>query len=251
MTETAAKLPELPDAEWNRILCVVAHPDDMEYGASAAVAHWTMAGKTVGYLLLTTGEAGMQIPPSEAGPLRAREQQKACACVGVDHLTILTYPDGMLEYSLGMRQDIARVIREFRPDAVVTANFDAEAYGSFNQADHRIAGLVTVDAVRDADNAWVFRELAEEGLAKWGAKALLVAGHSQPTHAVAVDSDAVAASIASLEAHEAYLEALPGHPKPAEFILEILREAGQAMGTQHAVAFRVYDMGGLGGSGEP
>lgn len=250
MTETAARLPELPDAEWNRILCVVAHPDDMEYGASAAVAHWTKTGKTVGYLLLTTGEAGMQIPPSEAGPLRAREQQKACASVGVDHLTILTYPDGMLEYSLGLRRDIARVIREFRPDAVLTANFDIEAYGSFNQADHRIAGLVTVDAVRDADNTWVFGELADEGLAKWSTKALLVAGHPQPTHAVVVDSGAVAASVASLEAHEAYLEAIVGHPQPAEFIPEILRKAGQTMGTEYAVAFRVSDMGGLGGSDE-
>lgn len=251
MTETAPTLPALPDDEWSRILCVVAHPDDMEYGASAAVAHWTRQGKTVAYLLLTTGEAGMQIPPEEVGPLRAQEQQAACACVGVEQLTILNHPDGMLVYGLDLRLDIARVIREFRPDAVVTANFDVEAYGSFNQADHRVAGLVTVDAIRDADNTWVFRkELAEAGLPKWPTKALLIAGHPQPTHGVSVDQDAVDASIRSLESHEAYLEALPNHPKPAEFIPEVLRDGGAAMGTEYAVGFRVFDMGGFGGSEE-
>lgn len=251
MTETATTLPALPDADWTRILCVVAHPDDMEYGTSAAVAHWTQSGKTVAYLLLTSGEAGMQIPPEEVGPLRALEQQKACGCVGVERLEILNHPDGMLVYSLDLRRDIARVIREFRPDAVVTTNYDIEAYGGLNQADHRVAGLVTIDAIRDADNTWVFRkELAEQGLPKWPTKALLVAGHPAPTHGVVVDQAAVDASVASLESHSAYLEALPNHPKPAEFIPQILKESGAAMGTEYAVCFRVHDMGGLGGSAE-
>lgn len=247
---TTPTLPTLPDVDWHRILCVVAHPDDMEYGTSAAVAHWSRSGKQVAYLLLTAGEAGMQIPPEEVGPLRAQEQQRACACVGVEHLTILDHPDGMLVYSLDLRRDIARVIREFRPDAVVTANFDLEAYGSFNQADHRAAGLATVDAVRDADNTWVFQDLADEGLRKWSTKALLVAGHPHPTHGVIVEQQDVDASVASLASHEAYLEALPNHPKPEEFIPEVLREGGKATGQEYAVAFRVFDMGGFGGSEE-
>lgn len=52
-------LPALPDEDWSRVLCVVAHPDDMEYGSSAAVAAWTARGVEVTYLLLTSGEAGM------------------------------------------------------------------------------------------------------------------------------------------------------------------------------------------------
>ncbi|GAA1775546.1 PIG-L deacetylase family protein [Nostocoides vanveenii] len=241
--------PALPDASWARVLCVVAHPDDMEYGTSAAVATWTARGVDVTYLLLTKGEAGMQRPPEEVGPLRAGEQHQACASVGVHNLRILDHADGMLMPTLELRRDIARVIRQVRPDAVVTANFDVEAYGGLNQADHRAAGLATVDAVRDADNTWVFRELADdEGLPKWHTSALLVAGHPVATHAVAVDEQAVAASVASLEHHQAYLADLPGHPKPADFIPQILAQGGAAAGTGHAVLFRVYDLGGFASS---
>ena len=241
-------LPALPDAGWRRVLCVVAHPDDMEYGASAAVKHWTSQGVDVAYLLITSGEAGMGEAPEIVGPQRAVEQAKACEIVGVDQLTILNHPDGMLMPTLDLRRDIARVVRQFRPDAVMTANFDLEAYGGLNQADHRAAGLATVDAVRDADNTWIFRELAEnEGLPKWHTTALLVAGHPQPTHAVAVDQTDVDASVASLRAHELYLKHLPNHPDPGVFIPETLRAGGEAAGTEYAVLLRVYDLGGIAG----
>ena len=239
----SSMLPALPD-DWSRVLCVVAHPDDMEYGASAAVATWAERGVEVTYLLLTSGEAGMQRPPEEVGPIRAAEQRRACETVGVRDLRILDHPDGMLMPTLELRRDIARVIRQVRPDAVVTANFDFEAYGGLNQADHRAAGLATVDAVRDADNTWVFRDLADdEGLPKWHTRWLLVAGHPSPTHAVAVEGAAVAAAVASLECHAAYLADLPGHPVPAEFIPEILAHGGAAAGVAHAVLFKAYDFG--------
>ncbi|GAA3603110.1 PIG-L family deacetylase [Marihabitans asiaticum] len=239
-------LEPLPDRDLRRVLCVVAHPDDMEYGTSAAISAWTRRGVEVTYLLLTSGEAGMQVPPDEVGPVRAREQAAACEQVGVSNLRILDHPDGMLVYGLELRRDVARVIREVRPDAVVTTNFDVEAYGGLNQADHRVAGLVTVDAIRDADNTWVFRELAdEEGLAKWGTGWLLVAGHPEPTHGVEVQARDVESSVASLSCHEAYLAALPGHPAPEEFIPEILRQGGEALGVERAVTFRAYRMGGI------
>lgn len=241
-------LVTLDDTSWQRVLCVAAHPDDMEYGASAAVAAWSRRGIEVAYLLLTSGEAGMQRGPAEVGPLRAGEQRRACDRVGVSDLTILDFPDGMLVYSLDLRRAVARAVRRFRPDAVVTGVWDVEAYGGLNQADHRAAGLATVDGVRDADNTWVFPELArDEGLPKWHAKALLVAGHPLATHAVGVSDADVAAAVASLEAHEAYLGDLPGHPAPAAFIPQILRDGGAALGTEYAVTFRAFDLGGLAG----
>lgn len=242
------QLPALPDDAWSRVLCVVAHPDDMEYGASAAVAAWTARGVEVAYLLLTAGEAGMAEPPEVVAPIREREQRAACASVGVSDLRVLDHPDGMLEHGLSLRRDIARAVRTFRPDAVVTANFEVEAYGGLNQADHRAAGLAVVDGVRDADNAWVFRELADdEGLEKWHTTALLVAGHPEATHAKVVDQRAVDAAVASLRCHQAYLRHVRGHPDPGEFIPEILRSGGQAAGTAYAATFRMYDLGGLGG----
>lgn len=241
----AAELEALPDDGFRRVLCVVAHPDDVEYGTSAAVAEWTARGVEVAYLLLTSGEAGMQRPPSETGPLRAAEQQAACAVVGVERLQILNHPDGVLVYGLDLRRDIARVIRQLRPDVVVTGTWEDEPGWGLNQADHRATGMATVDAVRDADNTWVFRELAEtEGLEKWGADWLLVSGHTRPTHGVAVSPEAVEKAVASLEAHRAYLADLPDHPAPGDFIPELLAGQGKALGAEAAVLFRAYRLRG-------
>ncbi len=236
-----ADLELLPDHEFTRVLCVVAHPDDMEYGASAAVHRWTQAGVEVAYLLLTSGEAGMQSPPDVVGPLRALEQRQACDAVGVSELTILDHPDGMLQPDLDLRRSIAREIRRFRPDVVVTGTWEEEVDWGLNQADHRAAGLATLDACRDADNTWVFPELAaDEGLAKWGPTWLLVHGHTRPTHGVELADADVAAAVASLSAHKAYLADLPDHPQPADFIPGMLQGQGQALGAAHAMLFRAH-----------
>lgn len=235
----------LPDEDFRRVLCVVAHPDDVEYGTSAAVAEWTARGVEVAYLLLTTGEAGMQRPPAQTGPLRALEQRAACDAVGVERLQILNHPDGVLVYSLDLRRDIARVIRQFRPDVVVTGSWEIEPSYGLNQADHRAVGLATVDAVRDADNTWVFPHLAQtEGLAKWGADWLLVTGHTRPTHGVVVSPEAVEKAVASLAAHEAYLADLPDHPAPADFIPQLLAAQGKPLGSEYGVLFRGYRLRG-------
>ena len=235
----------LPDADFRRVLCVVAHPDDVEYGTSAAVARWTARGVEVAYLLLTGGEAGMQRPPAETRPLRAAEQRAACAAVGVRRLTILDHPDGMLVYSLDLRRDIAREIRKFRPDVVVTGSWEVEFIAGLNQADHRAAGLATLDAIRDADNTWIFPELAhEEGLPKWAVSWLLVGGDTRPTHGVDVTGEPVERGIVSLEAHAAYLADIPGHPSPRELITGITTGQGRALGVPNAVLFRGYSITG-------
>lgn len=243
MDETPQTLPPLPEDGVRRVLCIVAHPDDMEYGTSAAVAAWTAAGVEVSYLLLTRGEAGMAEDPAVVGPLREREQRRACEIVGVSDLRYLEHPDGMLEGSLALRRDIARVVRQLRPDLVLTANYEVEAYGGLNQADHRVAGLAAADGARDAANPWVFRELREdEGLEPWSARALLVAGHPAPTHAKRVDAEQVQAAVDSLRAHEAYLAHVADHPRPEEFIPEILAGGGEAAGSEHAVVLRVFEL---------
>lgn len=240
MTDKPALGP-LPDDEFRRVLAVVAHPDDMEYGLSAAVHRWTSRGVEVGYLLLTSGEAGMQRPPEVVGPLRAAEQRAACTEVGVERLTILNHPDGMLMPTLELRRDIAREIRLFRPDVVVTMNWAVEVAWGLNQADHRAAGLATLDACRDADNTWVFPELAADaGLEKWGPTWLLVGGDDNPTHAIEVSDSDVAAAVASLTAHRAYLADLPWHPAPSEFLPPMLTEGGRAAGVGHAVLVRAH-----------
>lgn len=235
MSESAAVLPDLDTTDIAKVLVVVAHPDDAEYGLSCAVNEWTRAGVEVSYLLITHGEAGIRsLDPEECGPLRAEEQRRACESVGVDNLTILDHPDGQLEYGLDLRRDIASHIREIQPDTVITANFELEAYGSFNQADHRVTGLAVVDAIRDADKPWVSTYLDQPA---WKVTRLLVAAPGEPTHRMRVDDEAVRAGIESLSRHERYLAELPDHPKPAEFVPMMLEQPDG----QPAVSFRVFD----------
>src|SRR5437773_6329003 len=154
-------LPALPEESFQRVLCVVAHPDDMEYGTSAAVARWTARGIEVGYLLLTRGEAGMPNPPEETARLRVAEQQAACAIVGVKHLTFLEHPDGVLVYGLDLRRDICREIRRFKPDVVLGTGHEIESPYGLDQVDHRAAGLATLDSVREAGNERGLPELVQ------------------------------------------------------------------------------------------
>ena len=238
-----AELPLFDDSPLQRVLCVVAHPDDMEYGGSAAVARWVERGADVCYLLLTAGEAGIRDKdPSEVGPLRAQEQRDACAAVGVENLTILDLPDGMLEHGLDLRKRIARIIRQEKPDTVVTLNWDERATWGLNQADHRAAGLATLDAIRDADNPWVFRELMdEENLEPWGVSRLIVNG-VEPDHAVELSESNINAAVESLRCHQQYLSALGSHPDPKDMITSMTSDAGQAAGVEHALGIKLYEM---------
>jgi LmbE family N-acetylglucosaminyl deacetylase len=234
-------LPALPDEDFRKVLCVVAHPDDVEYGTSSAVARWTSQGVEVAYLLLTRGEAGMPNPPEETARIRRAEQEAACAAVGVTALEILEHPDGVLQPTLDLRRDIARAIRRHKPDVVVTGSWEVEFVAGLNQADHRVAGMACLDAIRDADNPWVFPELVEEGLEKWRVRWLLVAGHSQPTHGVDVTGEPLARGVASLEAHKDYLGAIEGHPAPSVMIPMVAAMGGQRLGVEHAALFRAWD----------
>lgn len=244
MTSTDPALAILDDADIQRVLCIVAHPDDMEYGASAAVAEWTARGVEVAYLLLTAGEAGIRDrEPAEVGPLRAQEQRRACAIVGVADLTILDLPDGLLQADIETRRHIARRIREFRPDAVLCTTWELESPWGLNHVDHRATGLATVDAIRDADNPWLYRELiADEGLEPWSTRWLLVTG-AAPTHAIELSAESLEKGIASLKAHEVYLAALPDHVPPREMITGITAKAGEAAGVPLALGVRVIRMG--------
>lgn len=233
LADMTASLPPLDETSMSRVLVVVAHPDDAEYGLSCAVHRWTSRGIDVDYLLLTHGEAGIRdLAPGECAPLRAQEQRRACEAVGVRDLTILDHPDSRLTDSLELRRDIARHIRKVRPDTLVVANFDLEAYGGFNQADHRVAGRAAVDAVSAADNPWSFPELDAE---PWKVDRVLVAGAADPTHVVEIAEEDLAAGVRSLAAHEAYLAALPGHPAPDPFLRGIVGDAG-------GVAVRLVEM---------
>ena len=180
--------------------------------------------------------------PEQTAELRVQEQVTGSAAVGVTQVDFLEYPDGVLEYSLGMRRDIARSIRAFQPDVVLVSTWEVEFVAGLNQADHRVAGMATLDAVRDAGNRWVFTDLLDAGLEPWSVRWLLVPGDPRPTHGVDVSGEPLERGIASLDAHAGYLAGIPGHPLPRQLIGMITAMQGRAMGVANAVLLRAYDL---------
>lgn len=244
MTDETSPLEPLAE-DWARALVVIAHPDDIEYGGSAAVARWTRAGKQVAYVLATRGEAGIDtIPPAECAPIREAEQIASAAAVGVSVVEFLDHRDGVIVEGVDLRRDIASAIRRHRPELIVTLNHhETWGFGARNTPDHRAVGRATLDAVADAGNRWIFPELSRNGGHEpWaGVRWVAVAGSPQPTHAVDV-TDTVEDAVQSLLCHRAYIEALTDEP-PEDYVRTFLtgamEGAGQRFGGRPAVAFEV------------
>lgn len=111
-----------------------------------------------------------------------------------------------------------------------------------NHADHRATGMATIDAIRDADNPHLFTDqITEEGLEAWATNWLLVT-QMKPTHAIQVSEKSVERSIASLEAHTAYLAALPDHMAPRDLITGAITAGGEAAGVERALGVHAYKM---------
>jgi LmbE family N-acetylglucosaminyl deacetylase len=197
--------------------------------------------------MVTSGEAGIDsLPPEECRPLREKEQVESARIVGVDTVDFLGQPDGILEYGVPLRRLLAREVRRHRPDIVITGNHrDTWGGANLNQADHRVAGLAAVDALRDAGNRWVFPEqVAEEGLEPWGGVTQVwVFGSPLATHAVDT-TDTFDAGVQSLAAHAAYIDGLGWEDwDPREFLEGMARPTGQRIGSSFAAPFEVIPMG--------
>jgi LmbE family N-acetylglucosaminyl deacetylase len=196
----------LEDAEISRILVIVAHPDDVDFGAAGTVARWTDAGIDVSYCVVTNGEAGgsdLSVPRDEMVRVRQSEQTAAAKQVGVHDLHFLGYPDGRVEPTIGLRRDLARVIRLLRPDRVLCQSPDRNYIRmGVSHPDHRAVGSASLDAVYpDSRNPFAFPELlAEEKLEPWTVREVWIAGTAAPTHYVDI-TETFGRKLAALRSH--------------------------------------------------
>lgn len=176
--------------DWRTAVVLVAHPDDVEYGMAAAVDRWTGEGRTVSYLLATSGEAGIEGMAAEvAGPLREQEQLRSADRVGVKDVAFLGFPDSRLSNTYQLRTAIAAAVADRQPELVLIGYFGAEwAPDVPNQSDHMEFGRAAVQALDSTDY-----RLFEQAV--------------QPDHLVDVDGHTEAA-IRSLAEHHEYLSVL-------------------------------------------
>jgi LmbE family N-acetylglucosaminyl deacetylase len=232
-------MDQLP-TDWDRALAVVAHPDDLEYGAAGAIAAWTAAGKHVTYLLATRGEAGIDgIPPDECAKLREAEQRASAAIVGVDAVEFLDHHDGVLEEGLPLRRDLVAAIRRHRPELVLTLNHHEKwANGFWNTPDHRALGRSVLDATTCAGNRWIF----PDDLEPWnGVRYVAIAGSPMPTHEFDI-ADTFEAAVQSLAAHAAYIRGLNANEDvdPVTYARDFLtRACGAEEGARPKISFEL------------
>ena len=217
MNEDNAKSPDAWEKP-QRILVILAHPDDPEFFCGASLARWARAGHEIHYLLLTSGDKGFDDATATGEHIcevRHAEQNAAAAIIGVKSVQFLDQEDGYLIPSIALRKEIVRVIRQIKPDILVTCDpthlFAGDYY--INHPDHRYAGQVVLDAVFPAaDNPFFFPELIkDEGLQPHKLREVWVSLTDNPTVTLDV-TDTWGVKVLALKEHKSQI----GDPKEFE-----------------------------------
>jgi LmbE family N-acetylglucosaminyl deacetylase len=170
--------------EIERVLVITAHPDDVDFGAAGTIATCTAAGASVTYCIVTDGQAGGfddSIPRADMATIRRAEQTAAAARVGVTDLAFLGHMDGSVEATMELRRDLSRVIRQARPQVVISQSPQINLHSVYaSHPDHVAVGQAAFAAVYpDARNPYAFPELLTSGFEPWSADELWIMGSGQ------------------------------------------------------------------------
>ncbi len=229
-----------------RVLAIAAHPDDLDFGAAGTIASLTAGGDEVIYCLVTDGDAGgfdNTISRTRMAELRQIEQTAAAKVLGVTELHFLGYPDGRVVADLELRESLSRVIRQVKPDLVLSQspvrNFD-RIYAS--HPDHLATGEATLSAVYpDARNEFAFTSLLlDEGLDPHSAPEVWMMAGPDLDHFVDI-TDHIEAKIEALLCHESQIQDPSGMPERIrEWARQVADRAGFEPGRM-AEGFRRID----------
>ncbi len=226
-----------------RVLSIHAHPDDQEFTVGGTLAKWARAGSTIVTVCITSGNAGSNehTPPSmtrEAlAPIREQEQRDACGVLGISEVLFLGYEDGVLEPSIALRRDLTRIIRRYRPDAVVCGDPTVRFYGAsyVNHPDHRVAADVALDAVfPSSETRLIFPELLDEGLAPHKVQMVFIHSSDRPDTFIDI-ADVLDVKLAALKQHKTQM----GEWDPTEMITAWARQQGTRKKLKAAESYRL------------
>ena len=195
------------------------------------------------YFLLTRGEAGIDtMEPQEAARVREAEERESARRVGVETVEFADWHDGAIEYGVPLRREIAAAVRRHQPDLVIGSNWETLfGPGMVNQADHRAVGLATLDAVADAGNRWLHRDLLDEGLEPWNG----VTVYASPVPPAPRTSSTCPVHTSRRRCTPSRRTTPTTTPsrmssrKPRALLQMILGRGGEAAGIEHALALEV------------
>ena len=227
-------------------MSIQAHPDDQEFTIAGTLARWVKQGCQVISVIVTSGDAGSNEPSRGAdykpilAHLREDEQIAANLVLGIRETAFLHYPDGELQATLGLRKDLTRLIRQYKPDLVVTGDPTRLFHGMdyVNHPDHRAAAEAAVYATfPSAGTRLIFTDLLDEGYAPHNVKKLYLHGAEKPD--VWVDTtETLDLKITALKKHASQL----GDWDPTEILREWAADTGKEKGLKAAEAFKVMTL---------
>ena len=206
-----SNVPYIP----TRVLAIAAHPDDIEFGSVGTIARWVQGGATAAYVLVTSGDVGIAEPgmtKARAAEIRETETLAAAKIVGVEDVTFLREPDGMVVNTLELRKQLVRQIRRFRPEVIIAMDPTVmyTSLGGINHPDHRAVGEATMDAIFPAcSQPNLFQELEEEGIFACRVRKVYVSSRGEGDHFVDISSTIVL-KIQALQAHVSQVGAMEG-----------------------------------------
>ncbi len=229
-----------------RAMSIHAHPDDQEFTVAGTLAVWAQAGCEVVSVIVTSGEAGSnefsrnEGYKPELARLREIEQTSACLELGIKETVFLHYPDGELEPTLNLRRDLTRLIRSYKPEAVVTGDPQGVFYGNgyINHPDHRAAAQAALYAVfPSSETRLIFTDLLTEGYEPHKVKRLYVHGSEKSDTWVDITST-IGIKISALKKHVSQL----GDWNPEKMVRQWAAEEGKDHGLEYAEAYKVMTL---------
>ncbi len=225
-------------------MAIYAHPDDIEFGVAGTTARWAKAGCRISYVLITSGDVGIDDPEidrQKAIEIRQHEARKAAEIAGVEEIIFLGYPDGLLEATLELRKKLVKEIRRFKPEVIIcgdpTVTLSSDSY--INHPDHRAAATAAIDAVFPAAGQ---PTLFEDIEADFGYKAhkprKVYVGSWQNQNTFINISDTIDIKVEALRAHVSQMKGWD----PEEMIRQWAKETGKGKEMDYAEGFRVITL---------
>jgi len=228
--------------EIERAMVIFAHPDDAEFGSSGTTALWTRAGVEMTYVCATNGASGSSDPKmtrERLAVIRKAEQEAAAAVLGVERVVWLGFEDGYLEPSLDLRKAVAREIRRYKPDAIISTDPTIRWWGEgyINHPDHIAVGEVVLRSINpDASSGLMFPELWQtEGLEPFKPKALFLV-NADPADVYIDITETMDTKVKALECHMCQIGDWP----VGDFIRERNAQRGAERGLAYAEAYKLF-----------
>jgi LmbE family N-acetylglucosaminyl deacetylase len=224
-------------------MSIHAHPDDQEFTVAGTLAKWTRAGCRIISVIVTSGDAGSNEPSKNAdykpelAKLREAEQSSACAVLGIQETVYMHFPDGELEPTMALRKDLTRLIRKYKPEAVLIGDPQGVFYGNgyINHPDHRAAAQAALYAVfPSSETRLIFTDLLDEGLTPHKVRRLYVHGSEKSDSWIDI-AGTIDVKIAALKKHVSQL----GDWDPEKMIREWATEDAKDHGMEYAESYKV------------